>query len=136
MVLGYLMLSKELLCDLGEKLSLLDCLLLLGRSLGNGEPNCLLWLNRGHKMPCCFLFFGLRATNRFIYTQHFRVFLWLFVALFPGFIVILSGGGAGKWVYSVLSRLESWILFLNISLIENVLLSFAFLRKFSQLSLL
>lgn len=86
-------------------------------------------------MPC-FLFFGVRATNWFIYSQHFRVFLWLFVALFPGFRVILSRGGTGKWVSTVLSRLESWILFLNISLIENILLSFDFLRQFSQLSLL
>lgn len=56
-------------------------------------------------VACCFS--ASRATDPFAFLPHFGAPFWWFLALFPEFIVALSGQGAGKHVYTILSRLES-----------------------------
>ena len=104
---AYLMLPDNLLFNLGEWTSLLGCLLLLGCGLGNGGSGCLLLLDGDTRCLAVGCASGSRVTNQCAFLPHFRVLLRLLLELFPGFIVALCRGGAGRWIYTILSRLES-----------------------------
>lgn len=70
----------------------------------------LVWV-RVYRMPCCcahvFLFFSPQLPNHSTFIQPpFRVLLWLFLALFSEFLVVVIGISRKKQVYISLNRSE------------------------------
>lgn len=121
------MLSGELLFDWGRK-EPSRLLSLAGWSVGAGGSGRLLLLDGDIRCPAACSSGSRPQTS--LPSWLISVFLWLHLALFPEFIVAFSGGGTEEGVYTILSRLESYILFKCISY-RKYITAFCSLRTFT-----